>query len=266
MFSPGAMKLALIIPAHNEEKRILGTLEAYAAFLDRRLGHGGIEYEILVVINNTSDGTEAVVRRFAEGCGRVRYLNLEKGGKGFAVMEGFKAALSGDADLLGFVDADMATPPRSFQDLIDGIGTADATIACRYMPGSIITPRYSFRRTVVAKCFNALVRGLLGLPFRDTQCGAKLFKRATVLGIIDRIGMSQWAFDVEVLYRIHESGGRIREMPTEWIDVAGSKLKLPNASLGMLFAVARLRIEISIFRGILKPLEPVFGFVRKLLQ
>ena len=260
------MKISLIIPAHNEEKRILGTLKAYTDCLDRRVGRGGRDYEILVVINNATDGTEAVVRRFSQNRPGIRYLNLVRGGKGFAVMTGFKEALAGDAGLLGFVDADMATPPRSFLDLIDNIGDAEAAIACRYMPGSRIEPRYSFRRTVVARCFNILVRGLLDLPFRDTQCGAKLFKRAALAGIADKIGMSQWAFDVEVLYRLHKAGGRIREIPTCWIDVAGSKLKLGSASLGMFFAVVRLRVEMSILRVFLKPLEPVLGTIRRMFR
>src|SRR6266545_607941 len=98
------MKLCIIIPAHNEEKRIAPTLNNYADFFGKLKSH---ETEILVVLNACSDNTEKIVKDISEEKGNIKYINFEQGGKGFAVIQGFKHALAEKFDLVGFVDADM---------------------------------------------------------------------------------------------------------------------------------------------------------------
>ena len=98
------MKVSIVIPAYNEEKRIGNTLEKYIKFLrDKK-----VKFEILIIINNTTDNTEKVVKNYMKRFPEIRYLNFQQGGKGFAVIEGFKDALKRDNDLIGFVDADNA--------------------------------------------------------------------------------------------------------------------------------------------------------------
>ena len=126
------MKLCIIIPACNEEKRIGRTLKEYCRFFSKKLKS---DFEIIVVINNTNDRTEEIVKNHRKKCRELKYLNLKQGGKGFAVIQGFKEALKKDFDLIGFVDADMATPPRSFYDLIENIKDYDGVIASRYILG-----------------------------------------------------------------------------------------------------------------------------------
>src|SRR3989344_8183585 len=109
------MKISIIIPAYNEEKRIGRTLEEYLKFFSIKKKQEKIRnFEILVVINNTKDRTEEIVKEKQKKCMELRYLNFKQGGKGFAITEGFKDALKRDNKLIGFVDADMSTSPEEY--------------------------------------------------------------------------------------------------------------------------------------------------------
>lgn len=236
------MKIAIIIPAYNEEKRIGKTLEAYYGFFDEKTKAGGVDFEILVVINNTIDKTEEIVKKQMKGKKRISYLNLKRGGKGLAVVEGFKEMLNRNADLIGFVDADMATPPEEFHRLANSINNFEGIIASRYLKGAVVKPKQSWQRIAVSRAFNFLIRSLLFLPYRDTQCGAKIFKREAVKKIVPEITMSQWAFDVDLLFQAKRRGLRIKESPTVWADREYSKINFLRSGPKMALGVIRLRL------------------------
>ena len=194
------MKLSIIIPAYNEEKRIGKTLEAYSVFFEKIRKAEKIEYEIFIVINNTKDKTEQVVQSFRKKNKKIIYINLEKGGKGYAITEGFKNALKRKNDFIGFVDADLATFPDQFFLLLKNIEGYDATIASRALPESKVYT--SLKRRITSRGFNFVVRSLLFLPYKDTQCGAKLFRREPAKLIAENKSLAQWAFDVQILYML----------------------------------------------------------------
>lgn len=255
------MRTAIVIPAYNEEKRIGKTLESYSDYFEILRKKDFLDYEILVVINNTQDETEEIVKDHQRKNRRINYLNLARGGKGYAVIEGFKHALGSkeNFDLIGFVDADLATGPEAYYHLIKNIEGYDGVIANRYARDSKIRPAFSYRRTVVAGIFNILVRAMFFMHFQDTQCGAKLFSRKAAKFIVENVKMSQWAFDVEILYLLGKRGYKIREASTIWDDVEGSKIKIGKSSIQMLFAILRLRLINSPLKRLLKPLKPVMG-------
>ena len=136
----------------------------------------------------------------------LKYLNLKRGAKGYAVIEGFKEALKGNSNLIGFKDADMASSPEAFYELVKKINNYDGIIASRYVKGSIIAPKPTLERIFASRIFNFMIKIILGLRFKDTQCGAKLFKRKTLEKTIPRLTFSQLAFDVEILYIIKKLG------------------------------------------------------------
>lgn len=246
------MKISIIIPAYNEEKRIGKTLEAYSDFFERKRKEGELDYEILVVINNTTDRTEEIVKEAQRKNKRIIYLNFEQGGKGFAVIGGFKDALKRKNELIGFVDADMATSPEEYFKLIENRGNYDGVIASRYMKGAKITPKPTLQRLIAKWMFNALVRSLLFIPYRDTQCGAKIFGRKVLVKVISRITMSNWAFDVDLLYCMKKEGFKITEVPTVWSDKKYSKINFWGAGPKMALGVVRLRLLNSSFRRLIK--------------
>src|SRR3989338_9068086 len=149
-------KGCIVIPAYNEEKRIGKTLETYSTYFESLRKEKKIDYEILVVINNTKDRTEEIVKRYIKMNSRIRYLNLKPSGKGFAIIEGFKDALKRDNDLIGFVDADMATSPEEYWKLIKNIGDYDGVIASRGLKYSMV--KASLYRKLTNRGFNTVVR------------------------------------------------------------------------------------------------------------
>ena len=248
------MKLSIIIPAYNEERRLGAMLEQYLAFFIPRYG---AEVEFLIVVNGSVDRTPEIARDYAARNPVVRVIIEPRSiGKGGAVMLGFAAA---QGALMGFVDADGATPPEAFEDLAASINDADAIIASRWLPGAEIRSRRRLSRVLASRVFNALVRSFFKLQITDTQCGAKLLKREAVQKILPLLGLTRWAFDVDLLFQLRRAGLRITERPTVWQDMAGSRLKVGRASLEMFLAICRLRLLHSPLRWVVSLYDATLG-------
>lgn len=242
------IKASIIMPAYNEEKRIGKTLAVYSSFFAKLKKKKQLDYELLIVINNTRDNTERIVKSYVKKDKNIRYINLPKGGKGYAVIEGFKSALLKKPDFIGFVDADMATLPADFYSLIKNIKNYDGIIASRYISGARVYPPNTFRRVIVSRIFNVLTKALLFLPYQDTQCGAKLFTASSIKDILPSLTMSEWAFDVDVLYMLKKKGYRVLEYPTVWTDKAYSKINFWKSGPKMALGLVRLRLLNSPFK------------------
>ena len=240
------MKLSIIIPAHNEEKRISKTLEDYAFFFRKKFKK---EFEIIVVLNGCIDNTLGVVKKFQKKYPSIRYLDFKQSGKGFAIIEGFKTA---KGDLMGFADADGSTNAEAFNDLILKINPYDGIIASRYMKGSVVNPKQPIKRRIASRIFNFIVRVLFGLKTGDTQCGAKLFRKEAIKKMLPKLGITKWAFDVDLLYQIKRESFRTKEIPTVWKDCLGSRLNIRKATIEMFLSLARLRLIYSPFKFIVR--------------
>lgn len=248
-------KLSIVIPAHNEEKRIGKTLESYCRFYSdlkkqnkkekKKQEEKKIDFEIIVVLNACRDDTIGVVKKAERKCKEVRHLEFREGGKGFAIIQGFKVALKNRADMIGFVDADLATSPEAFYELVGNINAYDGIIGSRWKKESIIKTKQTVLRIVAGRVFNFLVRSFFLMPYRDSQCGCKLFKRGAIENIVDKLGITKWAFDVDLLYKLRKKGYRIREIPTIWEDKKESKLDAFRVSIQMFSAIVRLRLLYS---------------------
>jgi glycosyltransferase involved in cell wall biosynthesis len=233
------MKVALIIPAYNEQNRIGKTLESYHAFFNQ-----GITYRIhfIIVLNGCTDNTLAIVKEKQQKYPNIHIVDIPDAGKGLAIKTGFSHALQHDYDLIGFGDADMATKPEYFYELFKNITDYDGIIASRYMKESKVFPqRPPIKEWGRRLVYQPLVRLLFGLRFADYQCGAKLFKRHVIETIVQYLSVRQWAFDVELLYLCKKYGFAIKEQPTVWYDQADSKLKIRSAGLPMLSNLFRIR-------------------------
>lgn len=248
------MRLSLVIPAHNEQARIGPMLEAYLPFLNERYGN---EFELLVVVNGSKDETATVVDRFACSHRQLRCIVEPRAiGKGGAIAIGFRASRG---DLVGFVDADGSTAPEAFQDLVDRMGGADVAVASRWCRGATVSPRQPLARRIASRVFNLLTRTLFGLRLTDTQCGAKLMRKPAMLSVLDHLGITRWAFDVDLLFQLQRAGYSIVEIPTTWQDVAGSKLQILSVSAEMFAAIVRLRLLYSPLRWIVGTYDAFVG-------
>lgn len=241
-------RYSVIIPAHNEEARIETTLADYA----------GVFYdsEIIVVLNGCTDGTEACVRGVRARYPNVEYVEIQHAvGKGGAVRAGFLVARS---SIIGFADADGATPAAEMRRLFERLGTFDGVIASRWMKESRVTKAQPFRRRVASRVFNAFARLFFGLKFRDTQCGAKVFRADALQKVIRNVETSNMAFDVDLLFAMKNAGLNVSEEPTEWQDVSGTSVHLAYASMRMFSALVRLRLRYSALRLLLPAFDRIF--------
>ena len=250
------MKLSIVIPAYNEENRIKNTLDSYYNFFSKEFGK---DFEIIVIVNGSDDTTQEVVKSLAFKYKQIKFKNFpDKIGKGGAIIEGFKIA---DGDLIGFVDADMATTSETFYDLIRNLGNYDGVVASRWIKGAKINRKQPISRRIASRGFNIIVRLLFNIRIRDTQCGAKLFTKNVVKSVVNDLGITQWGFDVDLLYLIKKRHFKIIEIPTVWNDKEGSKLKIGRTSWQMFLSVARLRLIYSRFRFIVNTYDKVHDYI-----
>jgi glycosyltransferase involved in cell wall biosynthesis len=240
-------KVSIVIPAYNEEQRIGATLEHYAQFFTALEQQNHLNYELLVVMNGCKDNTLGVVQKAAEKCPNISFIEIEKSGKGIAVISGFKDALTRPNTHIGFVDADGATKPDAFHDLICQIDPDHGVIASRYLPGSVVHPREKLSKVLGSRFFNMIIRLLFNMPFKDTQCGAKLFTATALTTVVPHMTSTQWAFDVDLLYGFQQQGFNVKEVPTVWADQKLSKLNVFVGGMGMLGNIIKLRLRHSSF-------------------
>lgn len=256
--------LLLLIPAYNEELRIEPVLRSYAQYFQEHY-HG--KFQLVVVLNGCRDNTLGVVQRVAAQFPAISALDIpEPIGKGGALIEGLKLAPL--ADLVGYVDADGATPPRAFHDLVQRISEADCVIGSRWLPGAVLHVEQSGKRQFASRVFHRIVELFFGMHIKDTQCGAKVMRRPAVEKIHSGLRIADMAFDINLLYSLKHAGFRVLEVPTEWTDKIGTKVRLFRTSLTMFLSVVRIRLIYSprLYRW-LRPLRPLEGWVyRKLLR
>jgi glycosyltransferase involved in cell wall biosynthesis len=211
------VRLDIVIPAHNEEHRIGRMLTAYRAGCP----HPATRFH--VALDQCTDETAEVVRSHQRVDGRVRLHEYPKLGKGGVITETFRRS---DGELVGFVDADGATPPAELLRLADVASSPDAAgaIASRHHPASVLPVTRSRTRRLTSAGFAFGVRRLLKLPYRDTQCGAKVLRGDVARDVVRHTTARDLLFDVDLLVTARELGHRVVEVPTVWVDQEGSRV------------------------------------------
>ena len=159
------------------------------------------------------------------------------------------------------MDADGATPPDAFHDLVKRIGEADCVIGSRWLPGAVLHVEQTSRRQFASRVFHRIVQYLFWMNIRDTQCGAKVMRREAVEKIHSFLRIADMAFDINLLFSLKRAGYRILEVPTEWTDKIGSKVVLGRTSLTMFLSALRIRLIYSPFYKWLRPLRPLETWV-----
>ena len=216
--------LSIVIPAYNEERRLPSSLDSICAYL----AAGSRTAEIVVVDDGSVDDTVAQVEEYAQTAPYVRLLkNPGNQGKGYAVRNGMLAA-KGDWRL--FTDADLSSPIDEFEKLLAAaIGSnAEIAIGSRALDRSLIGVHQPASREWIGRIFNGLMRSVTGLPFRDTQCGFKLYSARAAQEVFSRQQLTGFGFDVEDLYIAQVRRLKTVEVPVRWDNVEGTKVGLVN--------------------------------------
>jgi dolichyl-phosphate beta-glucosyltransferase len=229
--------VSIVVPAYNEEGRLPSTLDRILAYL----GHMNFSFaEVVVVDDGSRDGTAALVERYRRDHPMIRLLrNPGNRGKGYSVRRG---ALESKGEWIVSTDADLSAPIEELDKLFDAVDHAEAQVAIgsRALDRSLVGVHQSALREMSGRAFNVLMRGITGLPFRDTQCGFKLFRADAARAIFPRQRLDGFSFDVEDLVIAKEQGIKVIEVPVVWNNVEGTQVST-LAGLASFWALLGIR-------------------------
>ena len=216
------MKISVVIPAYNEEKRITDTLRDVDSYLKKQ----NYDYEIIVVVNNSSDKTYEIVKNLeATTISKATALNLKQGGKGNAVKQGIIQKAGGDIVL--FMDADNATPISEIEKFLPYFDQGyDVVIGSRYTDPDLVKQKQPLYRIILSRLSNLLIQFLAVPGIKDTQLGFKAFSRKAAQDIFPRVSILRWGFDMEVLTIALAHAYKIKEVGVSWTEHGGSHVPL----------------------------------------
>jgi glycosyltransferase involved in cell wall biosynthesis len=227
---------SIVIPAYNESARIRATLDRVLAHIHDR--HW--DAEVLVVNDGSRDNTARIVESYAAQHPTLRLLqNPGNRGKGYSVRNGMAHA---SGEILLFSDADLSSPIEEADRLFAALETgADVAIGSRWLRAELQTQRQSLHRQLFGRIFNLVLRIILGLPYRDTQCGFKAFTRRAAQVIFPRQHIERWGFDPEILFLARKFGMKVIEVPVEWAHSEGTRIHPLRDGIRMFAEMLRVR-------------------------
>lgn len=241
------MKVYLIIPAYNEQARIINTLKFYENIFRKN----AIKHSIIVVSEST-DKTNSIVKKIKKSHKDISLIySKSRLGKGGAIIKGFQYAISKSSsnDMIGFVDADNAVYASEFLRMVNYLKTsklASGAIASRYARGGKIIGYLPFSRHLSSRLYNLMIRVLFGIDYKDTQCGAKVFKSNAIRKILPTLSVVDMSFDINLLYSAKTLGLKVKEIPITYHQVnEGTKLVLHKQIPQMFIATLGFRISRS---------------------
>lgn len=227
------MKTGIIIPCYNEEKRL--DQKAFVSFIKENT-----DYHLCFVNDGSKDNTLGVLNAMkAEAPHAISIVDVKKNsGKATAVRAGSRFLYSKkDISYIGFIDADLSTDFRDFKDLVKTLKKENKLVVFGSRnSGGQGTIERNFMRNMFSKCVKQFILQILGLPIRDTQCGAKVFVKSIIPVVYENAFVSKWLFDVEIFLRLKQYLGKentmkhIHEQPLmRWVHVDDSKLGMRDA-------------------------------------
>jgi dolichyl-phosphate beta-glucosyltransferase len=233
--SAAAPELSIVIPSYNEELRLPATLSQIAAYI--RASNRATE--VIVVDDGSRDRTISVAESFQKEIPSLRVVsNGQNRGKGYSVRHGM---LEAHGRIVLFTDADLSAPIEEVEKLLPAMQDHDVAIGSRAVDRSLITVHESLFREFAGIVFNKIVRLILRLPFVDTQCGFKAFRREACRIIFDQQRIERFGFDPELLYLARHHGLRSVEIPVRWGHSPATKVNMLRDSVQMFLDVFIIR-------------------------
>ena len=227
--------LSIVIPAYNEEERIVPTVGAIASYVCSL----GIPWELIVADDGSTDTTVAILRDLEMA--NLHVLVAERnGGKGRAVQRGILAARG---EYILFADADNSTPIEQLGRMLEVLqDDYDVLVGSRAAEGAQEANK-SLLRHAMSGSLRWIVRTFLRIGVQDTQCGFKLFRRAAAMDLVERQTLMGFSFDLEYLYLAGKLGYKLGEAPVEWFDAPGSKVDSIKEARRFIKDIARIKLN-----------------------
>jgi glycosyltransferase involved in cell wall biosynthesis len=228
--------LSIVIPAYNESARIEEALDKVMSCIEAQ----GWDAEVLVVDDGSRDNTPEIVAQWMKLFPRLHLVqNPGNRGKGYSVRNGL---LQAAGEVVMFTDADLSAPMEEAERLLAAIDEgADVAIGSRWMDRARQTIQQPLYRQFFGRCFNWITRTVMGLPFKDTQCGFKAFRRPAAQVIFRLQRIERWGFDPEILFIARKLRYQVREVPVSWGHDERSRISYLKDGLKMLEEMAFIR-------------------------
>jgi glycosyltransferase involved in cell wall biosynthesis len=232
---PANFSVDVVIPVLNEAHVLRKSVETLLNFLQANLDY---RWQVVIVDNGSTDGTQNVAKELTAAHSEVLFTYLQQRGRGRALRY---AWLQSRADIVCYMDVDLSTKLDHLPALLDAIAFEgyDISIGSRLMRDSRTTR--SFKREVISRIYNVMVKAVLSTRFSDAQCGFKAVSRRAVDAIVPRIEDQSWFFDTELLVLAEKQGYRIKDIPVIWIEDDDSRVKIMKTGWEDIKGVWRLR-------------------------
>ncbi|MDX6381837.1 MAG: hypothetical protein QOI57_2861 [Rubrobacteraceae bacterium] len=244
----------VVVPVYNEQDALPKSIPALCAYLETYFPY---RWSVVIADNASTDATLSVAEGLAHAYPHVSVLHLDQKGRGRALKAAWVAS---DADIVAYIDVDLSTNLWSFLPLVAPLATghSELAIGSRLLRGAIVTRQW--KREVISRCYNLLIKATFGNRFSDAQCGFKAIKRSMAQELLPQVEDNEWFFDTELLLLAQERGYRISEVPVDWIEdldsrveVASTALKDVNGLLRVRVQRLRRRLSIGLSRDVARP-------------
>jgi glycosyltransferase involved in cell wall biosynthesis len=227
----------VVVPVYNEEEALPQSIPKLCDYLRTYFPY---RWSVVIADNASTDNTLAVAQELADTDPRISVLHLEEKGRGRAL----KAAwLASEADVLAYMDVDLSTNLWSLLPLVAPLttGHSDVAIGSRLLKGATVTRQW--RREVISRCYNLIIKALFRNGFSDAQCGFKAIKRSVAQRLLLEVEDNEWFFDTELLLLAEKLGLRISEVPVDWIEDLNSRVDLVGTAIKDIRGLLRVRTQ-----------------------
>lgn len=225
----------IVIPVYNEEAAIERSVNELRGYLKQHLPY---HWNIVVADNASTDRTLAIAEHLATEDSQVRVIHLDQKGRGRALRQ---AWLTSDADVVSYMDVDLSTNLKSFLPLIAPIitGHSDVAIGSRLLKSAVV--KRQFKREIISRIYNLMIKLLFRNRFSDAQCGFKALSRRAARELLPSVENQSWFFDTELLLLTEERGMRIYEVPVQWVEDLDSRVNITKTALEDIQGLVRVR-------------------------
>lgn len=224
----------ITIPVYNEERDLAPAVRRLHNYLNSEFPFSA---QITIADNASTDGTAAQALRLAAELPGVRLIRVSEKGRGRALAASW---LTSNADVVAYMDVDLSTDLSALLPLIAPVisGHSDVSIGSRLVRGARVVR--STRRELISRCYNLLLRVVLGVGFRDAQCGFKAVRADVARRLVPRVQNRNWFFDTELLVQAERAGLRVHELPVDWIEDPDSHVDILATAVEDIRGVWRL--------------------------
>lgn len=231
------IKLSVVIPCYNEEKRFKAGFAHFYNFLKK----ARFNWEFIIVNDGSKDKTLNLIRTESKKSKKIKIITYGANrGKGFAISKGVLAA---KGEIILFSDIDHSVDISTVNFFFKYFKNADVVIGSRRLKNSKLLKRQKPLREFLGKGFTLLVRLLIDWKIKDATCGFKAFRQKTAKKLFKKISVYDWAFDAEILYLCKKYKINLVQAPVSWSDVKGSKVSISRDIAGSLYGLIQIRLN-----------------------